>query len=233
MKGRFVLVSTLLLLISCNRDPNVAKKKYLEMGDRYFQREQYRQAALLYRNAIQRDARYGMAHYKLALTELKLSNPGAALKDLRRAVETLPANASTERTDANIKLADLYLVFGARDKQLMGEVDTVAQDLVKKDPNSFDGHRILAALAFVNARQNYSTGQTEAGKTSLKTAIAEFRKADAAKPGQTPIKMSLAEALVADRDFPEAEKMCRELIAKDKTLSQPYLQLYQIFIAQN
>ena len=88
----------------------------------------------------------------------------------------------------------------------MGEVDTVAQDLVKKDPNSFDGHRILAALAFVNARQNYSTGQAEAGKTSLKTAIAEFRKADAAKPGQTPIKMSLAEALVARPRIPGSGK---------------------------
>lgn len=221
-----------LLLQACNRDPNVAKKKYVEMGDRYFQREQYRQAALLYRNAIQRDARYGMAHYKLALTQLKLGNSGAALNELRRAVELLTSNP-VERTDANIKLADLYLVFGSRDKQLMADVDAVGQDLVKKDPNSYDGHRILAALAFVNARQAYATGHAEAARTYLKATIAEFRKADTAKPDQIPIKTALAEALVADRDFAGAEKMCRELIARDKTLTQPYLQLYQLYALQN
>ena len=235
MKARVVVVLSLLVLMvaGCNRDPNVAKKKYLEMGDRYYQRQQYRQAALLYKNAIQRDARYGMAHYKLALTDLKLGNSGGALRELRRAVELLKNTNPVEYTDANIKLADLYLVFGARDKQLMGEVDTVAQDLVKKDANSFDGHRLLAAVAFLNARQNFSTGHVETGRTFLKTAIAEFRKADAAKPDQSPIKLALAEALIADRDFPEAEKMCRDLIAKNKTLSQPYIQLYQLYAVQN
>src|SRR5438876_12444224 len=106
MKSLVAVVSGLLLLVSCNRDPNVAKKEYVKMGDTYFKRGQYRQAALLYRNATQRDARYGLAHYKLALTHLKLGNSGASLNALRRAVELLPAN-SPERTDANVKLADL------------------------------------------------------------------------------------------------------------------------------
>src|SRR5436309_7846678 len=109
MKARLAVVTALLVLVSCNRDPNVLKKKYLEMGDTYFKREQYKQAALLYRNALQRDQRYGMAHYKLALTQFKLNNAGAALGELRRAVELLPAN-SPERVDANIKLCDLYLI---------------------------------------------------------------------------------------------------------------------------
>ena len=126
MKALAAVVSALLLLVSCNRDPNVAKKKYLEMGDTYFKREQYKQAALLYRNALQQDPRYGMAHYKLALTQLKLGQPGAALGELRRAVELLPP-ASAERTDANIKLSDLYVLFGAARQALMKEVDDVAR----------------------------------------------------------------------------------------------------------
>jgi tetratricopeptide (TPR) repeat protein len=232
MKTRLVVVFTLLFSISCYRDPNVAKKKYVEMGDKYYQRQQFRQAALLYKNALQRDARYGMAHYKLALTQLKLGNPGGALGELRRAVELLTSNP-VERTDASIKLADLYLVFGSREKQLMTDVNNVAQELLKKDPNSFDGHRLMAALGFINARQAFNTGQPDAARTFLQSTIAEFRKADAAKPGQVPIKAALAEALMADRDYPEAEKMCRELIAKDKTLNQPYVQLYQLYIVQN
>src|SRR5215831_19404969 len=105
MKAPLAVVTALLLLVSCNRDPNVLKKKYLEMGDTYFKRQQYKQAALLYRNALQRDQKYGMAYYKLGLTQLKLQNPGAALNALRRAVELLPAGTA-ERGDANIKLSD-------------------------------------------------------------------------------------------------------------------------------
>ena len=135
MRARFVVlaVSTLAFLISCNRDPNVVKKRYLEMGDTYFKREQYKQAALLYRNALQKDARFGMAHYKLALTDLKMSQAVAAIGELRRAQETLPPN-SAEKTDANIKLAELYLVSQTRDKQLLDEVEAVTNDLLKKDP---------------------------------------------------------------------------------------------------
>src|SRR5205814_10663166 len=102
MKAQLVVVLTVLfLLVSCNRDPQVAKKKYLEMGDTYFKREQYKQALLLYRNALQRDQRFGMAYYKLGLTQLKLQNTGAAVNWLRRAVALLPP-ASAEKKDAKI-----------------------------------------------------------------------------------------------------------------------------------
>src|SRR5215831_10813131 len=126
MKAFAVVATGLLSLvsISCNRDPNVAKKRYLDMGDNYFKREQYKQASLLYRNAIQKDARFGMAHYKLALTQIKLGQPGPAASELRRAIELLPAE-SEERRDAKIQLADIYILFGTRDKQLLGEVRTV------------------------------------------------------------------------------------------------------------
>src|SRR5262249_5346626 len=153
----------------CNRDPNVAKKKYLEMGDTYFKREQYKEAALLYRKALQRDQRYGIAYYKLGLTQLKMQNPGGAVAAMRRAGGDLRPG-SAERTDANIKLSDLYLLLGSKDKQLMADVGVVAQDLLKKDPKSFDGHRLLASVAYVNAREAYNTAQPEVGKAYLQTA---------------------------------------------------------------
>jgi tetratricopeptide (TPR) repeat protein len=243
MKARLAVIFSALLLavivaaatlVSCNRDPNVLKKKYLEMGDTYFKREQYKQAALLYRNALQRDQKYAMAYYKLALTQLKLQNPSAALYALRRALENLPPG-SAERTDANVKLSDLYLAMGARDKQLMADVETVAKDLLKKDPNSFDGHRLLASVAFVNARMAYSTMQADVGKADLQTSVEEFRKADAAKPGQTQIRLALADVLMAPaiKGYAEAEKICREVIKQEKNAPQPYLQLYQLLIIQN
>jgi tetratricopeptide (TPR) repeat protein len=234
MKSRFAaLILALAALISCNRDPNVAKRHYMEMGDRYFQRQQYKQAALLYKNALRRDARFGIAYYKLALTDLKLGQPLPAIGELRRAIELLPAN-SAERTDANIKLADIYVALNAtREKQYADEVDAVANGLLKKDPNSFDGHRLLAARAFAEARQAYTTNQGELGRTHLQKAIEEFRKADAAKPGQTNIRLALAASLIFNREVPEAEKIYLELIAKDKTLGQGYVDLYRLYVSQN
>ena len=102
------------LFVSCNRDPNALKKRYLEMGDKYFKRDQYKQASIYYRNALQKDQRFGMAHYKLALTDLKLGQPGAAVQELRRAQELLPPN-SPEKTDTNIKLTELYIASNQRD----------------------------------------------------------------------------------------------------------------------
>ena len=60
------------LLAGCSRDPNVRKHKYLESGQRYFDKEQYREAAIQFENAIQVDQHFTDAHYKLALTALKL-----------------------------------------------------------------------------------------------------------------------------------------------------------------
>jgi tetratricopeptide (TPR) repeat protein len=233
MKAPLAVIAALTLFVSCNRDPNVAKKRLLETGDNYFKREQYKQASLMYRNALQRDQRFGPAHYKLGLTYLKLRQGGPAIGSLRRAVELLPPN-SEERTDANVKLSDLYLAAGSRDKQLMAEVENVGQDLLKKDPKSFDGHRLLAAVNFVNARTAYSTSQLELGKAYLKTSIEEFRKADAAKPGQTGIRLALAQVLMTPiiKEYAEAEKICREIIEKEKNLGQPYLQLYQLLMSQ-
>jgi len=67
-----VLVLAGLALVSCSRDPNVAKKRYLENGNKYFARGKFKEASIMYRNALQKDLQYGPAYYHLALTDLKL-----------------------------------------------------------------------------------------------------------------------------------------------------------------
>ena len=47
------------------------------------------------------------------------------------------------------------------------------------------------------------------------------------------IRLALADVLTAPiNEYAEAEKICRDLIAKDKTASQPYMQLYQLLLMQ-
>src|SRR5690348_15800772 len=90
------ILVALLALVSCSRDPNVAKKHYLENGNKYFDRGNYKAAALMYRNALLKDQRYGLAHYRLALTYLKLAQVGPAVHELRVSIELLKKDNSTE-----------------------------------------------------------------------------------------------------------------------------------------
>src|SRR5579864_4587325 len=101
---KFLPLLVLLLLASCNRDPKVQAQRELENANKFFAKAKYREAALMYKRALQKDMRFGEAYYRLALTELKLSNYGDAMRWLQRAVELQPNN-----TDAITKLADLYL----------------------------------------------------------------------------------------------------------------------------
>lgn len=227
-----ILVAALaaLSLISCSRDPNVVKKRYLENGNKYFDRGKFKEASIMYRNALQKDMRYGDAHYKLGLSELKLGRLPTAVAALRRAAELLGPDRP-EHWDASTKLAEIYLGV-SRDKQYIDEADNIARRLLQRDPNSYDGHRLSADVAFVQAQQNFETGNREVAKALLAGAITEYRRADSIKPGQTNLRMAMARALALDRQFAEAEAIYRDIISKDNSMALAYTELYQLFLYQ-
>src|SRR5271167_811148 len=108
MRAALVALS-LSILVSCHRNAEVEKKQLLDKGDKYYGRGQYKQAAVLYRIALQKDRRYGLGYYKLALADLKLGQVSKAVDELRRAIELFPER-SAESTGARVKLADIYLL---------------------------------------------------------------------------------------------------------------------------
>jgi Tfp pilus assembly protein PilF len=63
-----VVAVALLALSSCNRDPNVAKKRYVESGNKYFQKGKYKEAALMYRDALQKDRSFSAPTKRIAGT---------------------------------------------------------------------------------------------------------------------------------------------------------------------
>ena len=62
----------LLLWTACIRSTDVVKKKYLDNGNKYFAAKKYREASIMYKNAIKKDQKYGEAYYRLALCDLEL-----------------------------------------------------------------------------------------------------------------------------------------------------------------
>ena len=61
------------LLVSCSRDPNVVKQKYLAKGKDYFAQEKYSEAAIEFGKAIQVDPNFGQAHYELGLDPAEIA----------------------------------------------------------------------------------------------------------------------------------------------------------------
>src|ERR1035441_10526298 len=55
---RLILITlvALLALASCKSNPEVAQKRYVESGDKYFNKGRYKEAAIQYRNAMRRAA---------------------------------------------------------------------------------------------------------------------------------------------------------------------------------
>lgn len=226
-----VLILAAFTLVSCSRDPNVAKKRYLENGNRYFARGKYKEASIMYRNALQKDQRYGLAYYHLALTDLKLGRVPNALNELRRAIELIPKE-QPEHVESEVRLAEIYVAF-TRDKQFLSEVDGIIKELLQRDPNSFDGHRLSGDLDFVRAQIAGRDEKPDQAKALLTEAIAEYRKAIAIKTPGAALKMQLARALAGDRQFAEAEQIYQQLIGQDKAYIQAYNELYRIYLLQN
>src|ERR1700730_2888633 len=105
-----VIVPILVGLVACSRDPRAQAQRYVENGNKFFEKGKFKEASIMYRRALQKDLRFGEAYYRLALTDLKLQAYGDAVKMLLRAVELQPNNA-----DATTKLADLYLLASTQD----------------------------------------------------------------------------------------------------------------------
>ncbi|HWB85903.1 MAG TPA: tetratricopeptide repeat protein [Bryobacteraceae bacterium] len=231
MRAVVIAVLSILAFVSCNRDPNVAKKRYLESGNKYFERGKFKEASIMYRNALRKDMRYGAAYYRLGLTDLKLGEMSQAVGQFRRAIELLPPE-QPEHWDAMVKLSDLYLAYGRQQKQFLDDVDGFVKALLKRDPNSYDGHRLQGDLDFAQATEAYRSGQRDNAKTLLESSITEYRKADTLKPGQQAVSMQLARATAGDGNYAEAEKIYRGLIDKDKTFQPAYTELYRLYVVE-
>jgi tetratricopeptide (TPR) repeat protein len=202
---------------SCTRDPKVQAQRYVENGNKFFEKAKFKEASIMYRRALQKDLRFGEAYYRLGLTELKLAAFGEAAASLRRAVELQLKNS-----DAAAKLADIYMVASTQDEtnksRLLMEAHELADRMLQQDPNSFDGHRVSGQLALI---------ENDAQKAASELGAAYKLKQDPA------LASAYFQALVRDKQAAEAEKLARSVIAKLKDFAPMYDVLYLEYMRQN
>lgn len=219
-------------LVSCNRDPNYLKQKYLESGNKYFDAGRYKEASIMYRKAIDKDRRYGEAYLKLALTDLKVNQIAGAVPALRRAVELLKPG-TPESDDATLKLAEIMVVAAQSQEHnegLLKDVADYAGGMLKRSPNSWQGHKLTGDLAVLDTASKYRKGQGQEAKLALGTAIGEYRTALTAKPGDYVITLALSRSLVLDGETAEAEVLLKTLLDKEKSNLNAYYDLYRLYV---
>ena len=214
------LISVLVLLAGCSTDPKVACKKYVDNGNKYFNRGKYPQASIMYRRALSKDMRYSDAWYRLGLTNMQLGNNFEARRDYMRAMETDLAHTNT---DAIVKLADIDLLYYMLDPQdnkpLLPELKDLTQQLLKKDPKSFDGLRFSGHIARL--------------QPDLAGAVKKFEEANQVKPFQPEVMPFLVQALFLLKRNAEGEKYANDTIDKLKNFGQMYDILYIHYVNEN
>jgi tetratricopeptide (TPR) repeat protein len=219
MKNRklLLLLPLAVLFASCSQDPHAQAQRYVNNGNKFFEKAKYKEATIMYRRALQKDLKFGEAYYRLGLAELQLRAFGDAVRALRRAIELQPKNS-----DATTKLAEIYLLAGVQDpqhaKDLLAESRELVEKLLQANPDSYDGHRMMGQLALVD--KDYPTAVSE-----LSTAYKLQNKRD--------LTMPLFQALFLSGRPADAEKLGRDVIASEKTFGPMYDALYALYMRTN
>ncbi len=204
----WALVSLLVVLQGCWRDPATVKRRYVANGDRYFAQGKYREASLMYRSALRKDMRYGEAYNKLGESELRRGEIQTALQAFTRAMELLPNDENPPG-----RLADIWLVYygtpHGHNQKTLAQVESLAKLLLKRNPNSYNGQRLTGFLEV--ARSDTDSAHKQA---HMDAGIAAFRKADEARPNQPDLLFALAQTLNRNNQWDQAEPIVRRVIEK-------------------
>ena len=159
--------------------PEVKKAKHRERAMSYFEKGQYQEALIEYRNVAQIDPQDPDAHYRLALTYLKLGgipNLQGAFAELSKTVELDKMNQ-----DAQLKLGELYII-GNEPKKAREQADIV----LVSSPQNTEG-LLLRGRSLINEKR-YQEG------------IAELKKAIELDPKNMQTYIDLARAHFAMND---------------------------------
>jgi tetratricopeptide (TPR) repeat protein len=201
----------LLLFCSCDRfrDPNVAKLKYLQSGQSYFDKGEYGRANIQFRKALQIDHQYAEAYYRLGLSDIKLQIWPEALKSLDQAVVLDPANLP-----AHISLAELDL--SARRWE---DARQQAGAALKLDPNNVDAYVL--------------SGQIEFRSGHVREAVEAFQQAERLDPKERRAQVGLGEVNVVLRQYPQAETHYIRAIELDPSSVATYMNLAELYRLEN
>jgi putative PEP-CTERM system TPR-repeat lipoprotein len=209
----------------CSKDPNVAKREFVQSGDSYVAQQKYAEAIIQYRNAVQQDARFGEARLKLADAYAHTGDVVNAAREYVRAADLMP-----EDPTAQLKAGNMLLILrqfpdaqGRADKVLardpknveaqilranalaglkkFGDAVSEVEAAIDNDPDRGASYANLATLQMVQGH----AAEAEAG----------FKKALELDPKSVPAHLAIANFYLATGRIDEAESALKAAVAID------------------
>lgn len=201
-----LLLILLILAGGCARSPEAKKARYLDRGDRYFRKEQYREAILEYRNALRIEATNARAMQQLGLAHYHLGEVGQSVRFLLKARELDPGSA-----EVHLKLGTIYLL-GRRPAQARDE----AQAVLTRESGNVDALILLGSAATTEAEVNAAIRGLEAARRE--------------SGGSARLHVALARLHLRLRDLPAAERLLGEAVALEPRSIEAHTAMAELFL---
>ena len=122
-------VALTVVAAGCAADPEAAKQAFVKSGDEYVAQQKFNEAIIQYKNAIQKDPKFGDARRKLAEVYLQAGDVPNATREYIRAADLMP-----DREDMQAKATSLLLLFGE-----FADAKTRAHLILTRNPKSSEG----------------------------------------------------------------------------------------------
>jgi tetratricopeptide (TPR) repeat protein len=205
---RWSLIFLMILLAAagCARSPEAKKARFLDRGDRYFKKEQYREAIIEYRNALRFEGTNARAIQQIGLAHYQLGEFGQAARFLLKAQELTP-----DQLEVRVKLGTLYFL-GRRFKETQDEATYV----LAKDPNNLDALLLLVGAAVTPEDVEAALPRLEGARVAL---------------GDPPrLRIALANLQLRKRNVAAAEALLQETVQKDPKSIEAHTALADLYL---
>src|SRR5208337_2765954 len=210
MRKRYIvsiMIAVLLVVFAgCARNPDAAKRKYLESGIKYMDEKKYDSAVIQFKKALQIDPRFAEAHYQLGNAELAQQHWAAAFREYSAAIDQDPNHAK-----AHLALGTMW--WQARK---LNEAEENARFVIEHDPSNVEAYLLLGNILL---RQNHQ-----------QEAIDTYTKAITLKPNEPGAYVNRGVAYTAMKQDGPAEQDLRRAISLDPKAMQAYYTLANFYM---
>ncbi len=190
-----LLLAAVVFLAGCT-NPEKAKAEHVAKGEAYLKDSKFQEASLEFRNAIQIDDKFTAAHWGLARAFEGLERFPEMIDELRK---TITLDKNRDFLDARIKLGNYYLAGSRGRADVITESETLAKQVLEKDPNNIEGHILMGSVLFAQDQKD--------------KAFAELNHAIQIDPKRVESYLSLARFYIVTKEPQKAEELYTRAIS--------------------
>ena len=190
-----LLLATAVFLAGCT-NPEKAKAEHVAKGEAYLKESKFQEASLEFRNAIQIDDKLTAAHWGLARAFEGLERFPEMIDELRK---TISQDQNKDYLEARIKLGNYYLAGSRGRTDIITEAETLAKQILEKDPKHIEGHILMGSVLFAQKQPD--------------KAFEELNHAIELDPSRVESYLSLARFLGVTKENQRAEELYKKAIS--------------------